>query len=87
MSFAGAGGPGGGGNSGFFFLKLKSRPSGRTQMADWFKDRLHISYPHDPKYRYLDTNQVFGTVASPAVRGSGIMGFMQNPPPIQIGGR
>ncbi len=87
MSFAGAGGPGGGGNSGFFFLKLKSRPSGRTQMADWLKDRLRISYPHDPNYRYLDTNQVLEQLRPRLFAVPGIMGFMQNPPPIQIGGR
>ena len=48
MSFAGAGGPGGGGNSGFFFIDLKERPSGREQMVDWFKDRLRIPYPTIP---------------------------------------
>ncbi|MGO8790065.1 MAG: efflux RND transporter permease subunit [Terriglobia bacterium] len=87
MSFAGAGGPGGGGNSGFFFIDLKARPSGRTQMLNWFKDRLHIPYPHDPKYRYLDTDQVLGELRPRFFSVPGIMAFMQNPPPIQIGGR
>ncbi|MGA3265178.1 MAG: efflux RND transporter permease subunit, partial [Terracidiphilus sp.] len=87
MSFAGAGGPGGGGNSGFFFIDLKSRPSGRTQMANWFKDRLHISYPHNPQYRYLDTDQVLEELRPKFFSVPGIMAFMQNPPPIQIGGR
>jgi HAE1 family hydrophobic/amphiphilic exporter-1 len=87
MSFAGAGGPGGGGNSGFFFLDLKARPSGRAQMVNWFKDRLHIPYPHDPKYRYLDTDQVLETLRPRLFAVPGIMAFMQNPPPIQIGGR
>ena len=86
MSFAGAGGPGGGGNSGFFFLDLKERPSGRAQMVNWFKDRLHISYPHDPKYRYLDTDQVLQELRPRLFAVPGIMAFMQNPPPIQIGG-
>ena len=87
MSFAGAGGPGGGGNSGFFFIDLKARPSGRAQMVNWFKDRLHIPYPHDPKYRYLDTDQVLEELRPRFFSVPGIMAFMQNPPPIQIGGR
>ena len=86
MSFAGAGGPGGGGNSGFFFIDLKARPSGRVQMMNWFKDRLHIPYPHDPKYRYLDTDQVLEELRPRLFAVPGIMAFMQNPPPIQIGG-
>ncbi len=86
MSFAGAGGPGGGGNSGFFFLALKPRPSGRQQMIEWFKDRLHIAYPHDPGLRYLDTDQVLQEMRPQFLAVPGIMAFMQNPPPIQIGG-
>ena len=86
MSFAGAGGPGGGGNSGFFFIDLKARPSGRAQMVNWFKDRLHIPYPHDPRYRYLDTDQVLQELRPRLFAVPGIMAFMQNPPPIQIGG-
>jgi len=86
MSFAGAGGPGGGGNSGFFFLNLKPRPSGPTQMIEWFKDRLHIPYPHDPRYRYLDTDGVLQEIRPQLFGIPGIMAFMQNPPPIQIGG-
>jgi HAE1 family hydrophobic/amphiphilic exporter-1 len=87
MSFAGAGGPGGGGNSGFFFLNLKARPSGRRQMVNWFKDRLHLPYPHDPKFRYLDTDQVLEELRPRLFVVPGIMAFMQNPPPIEIGGR
>jgi HAE1 family hydrophobic/amphiphilic exporter-1 len=87
MSFAGAGGPGGGGNSGFFILDMKARPSGRAQMVNWFKDRLHIPYPHDPQYRYLDTDQVLESLRPRLFVVPGIMAFMQNPPPIQIGGR
>ena len=86
MSFAGAGGPGGGGNSGFFFLNLKERPTGRTQMIEWAKDRLHIAYPHDPKLRYIDTDQVLQELRPQLFQIPGIMAFMQNPPPIQIGG-
>ena len=87
MSFAGAGGPGGGGNSGFILLNLKPRPSGRAQMVNWFKDRLHIPYPQDPNYRYIDTDQVLETLRPRLFAVPGIVAFMQNPPPIQIGGR
>jgi HAE1 family hydrophobic/amphiphilic exporter-1 len=87
MSFAGAGGPGIGGNSGFFFIKLKDRPSGRTQMLEWIKDRLHISYPHDPNCRYLDTDQALDELRPRLFAVPGIMAFVQNPPPIEIGGR
>ena len=87
MSFAGAGGPGGGGNSGFIFLNLKPRPSGRAQMVNWFKDRLHIPYPQDPNYRYIATDQVLETLRPRLFAVPGIVAFMQNPPPIQIGGR
>jgi HAE1 family hydrophobic/amphiphilic exporter-1 len=87
MSFAGAGGPGGGGNSGFFFMHLKERPPGRVQMLEWFKDRLHVSYPRDPALRYLDTDQVIQEMRPRLLTVPGVMAFMQNPPPIQIGGR
>ncbi len=87
MSFAGAGGPGGGGNSGFILLNLKPRPSGRAQMVNWFKDRLHIPYPQDPNYRYIATDQVLETLRPRLFAVPGIVAFMQNPPPIQIGGR
>ncbi len=86
MSFAGAGGPGGGGNSGFFFLDLKPRPSGRVQMLEWLEDRLHISYPHDADLRYLDTDQVLQNLRPRLMAVPGIVSYMQNPPPIQIGG-
>jgi HAE1 family hydrophobic/amphiphilic exporter-1 len=87
MSFAGAGGPGGGGNSGFFFMHLKERPAGHVQMLEWFKDRLHIPYPRDPALRYLDTDQVIQEMRPRLLAVPGVMAFMQNPPPIQIGGR
>jgi len=86
MSFAGAGGPGGGGNSGFFFMDLKDRPSGRDQMVNWIKDRLHMSYSRDPNLRYLDADQVLQELRPKLFAVPGIMAFMQNPPPIQIGG-
>jgi len=86
MSFAGAGGPGGGGNSGFFFLNLKERPSGRTQMIDWARDRLHLAYARNPNLRYVDTDEVLQELRPQLMQVPGIMAFMQNPPPIQIGG-
>jgi HAE1 family hydrophobic/amphiphilic exporter-1 len=86
MSFAGAGGPGGGGNSGFAFLNLKPRPSGAVQMMEWFKDQMHIPYTRDPKLRYVDTDQVLQEIRPKLVAVPGIMAYMQNPPPIQIGG-
>jgi HAE1 family hydrophobic/amphiphilic exporter-1 len=87
MSFAGAGGPGGGGNSGFFFMHLKPRPTGREQMLEWLKDRLHIPYPRDPALRYLHTDLVIQEMRPRLFAVPGVMAFMQNPPPIQIGGR
>jgi HAE1 family hydrophobic/amphiphilic exporter-1 len=87
FSFAGAGGPGGGGNSGFFLMHLKPRPTGREQMLEWFKDRLHISYPRDPALRYLHTDQVIQEMRPRLFAVPGVMAYMQNPPPIQIGGR
>jgi HAE1 family hydrophobic/amphiphilic exporter-1 len=56
-------------------------------MINWFQDRLHIPYPLDPKYRYLDTDQVLQEMRPRLFAVPGIMAFMQNPPPIQIGGR
>jgi HAE1 family hydrophobic/amphiphilic exporter-1 len=88
-SFAGAGGPGGGGNSGFFFISLKSHPSAKQQYVDAFLNFLHI--PHkgpDPKeYRLLTTDQVLQELRGKLFGIPGIMAFLQNPPPIQIGGR
>jgi HAE1 family hydrophobic/amphiphilic exporter-1 len=86
MSFAGAGGPGGGGNSGFVFLNLKERPSGREQMLEWVKDKLNIPYPHNPQLRYLDTDQVLQEIRPRLFGVPGILAYLQNPPPIQIGG-
>jgi len=87
MSFAGAGGPGGAGNSGFFLLHLKPRPSGSVQMLQWFKDRLHVSYPRDPALRYVHTDQVIQELRPQLLAVPGVLAFMQNPPPIQLGGR
>jgi HAE1 family hydrophobic/amphiphilic exporter-1 len=55
-------------------------------MIEWAKDRLHIAYPHDPKLRYIDTDQVLQELRPQLFQIPGIMAFMQNPPPIQIGG-
>jgi HAE1 family hydrophobic/amphiphilic exporter-1 len=55
-------------------------------MVNWFKDRLQIAYPHDPKYRYIDTDQFLQELRPRLFAVPGIMAFLQNPPPIQIGG-
>ena len=39
-----------------------------------------------PKYRYIDTDQVLQELRPQLFAVPGIMAFMQNPPPIQIGG-
>ncbi|HEV2178612.1 MAG TPA: efflux RND transporter permease subunit [Terriglobia bacterium] len=63
MAFAGAGGAGGGQNSGFFFAHLKDHPA-----------------------RKLSTDQVIDELRPKLNQVTGIMAFMQNPPPIRIGG-
>jgi HAE1 family hydrophobic/amphiphilic exporter-1 len=88
-SFAGAGGPGGGGNSGFFFVHLKSHPSAQQQYLDAILNFLHIPHkgPDPKKYRFLTTDQVLQELRGKLFGIPGIMAFLQNPPPIQIGGR
>ncbi len=68
-------------------MHLKPRPTGREQMLEWFKDRLRIPYPRDPALRYLHTDQVIQEMRPRLFAVPGVMAFMQNPPPIQIGGR
>ena len=81
MSFAGAGGPGGRRQSGFFFLNLKPRPSGRTQMVEWFKDRLHIAYPRDPELSLRGYRPGLAGTAPPAFPGSRHHGLHAEPAP------
>ena len=56
-------------------------------MLDWVKDRLHIAYARRPGYRYVDTDQVIQELRPKLFAVPGVIAFMQNPPPIQIGGR
>jgi len=88
MSFAGAGLPGYGGNSGFFFVHLKDRPSASHEMLDSIKRFLHLpGTAHDPNLRYISTDDVINELRPKMMPLPGVMAFMQNPPPIQIGGR
>jgi hydrophobic/amphiphilic exporter-1 (mainly G- bacteria), HAE1 family len=87
-SFAGAGGPGGGGNSGFFFVHLKEHPTAAAQYWDLVKRILHLPRaPRDPELRYISTDDVIDNLRPKLMSVPGIMAFMQNPPPIRIGGR
>jgi len=87
MSFAGAGLPGYGGNSGFFFVHLKDRPSASQEMIDSIKRLLRIpGREHDPNLRYISTDDVINELRPKMMSLPGVMAFMQNPPPIQIGG-
>ncbi len=86
-SFAGAGGPGGGGNTGFFFVSLKDAPTAAQQYINLIKGLLHLPVKHDPNLRYTTTDDVIQELRPKMMSVPGIMAFMQNPPPIQIGGR
>jgi HAE1 family hydrophobic/amphiphilic exporter-1 len=88
MSFAGAGLPGYGGNSGFFFVHLKDRPSASQDMIDSIRHYLHLpGRQHDPNLRYISTDDVINELRPKMLSLPGVIAFMQNPPPIQIGGR
>ncbi|HEV2494517.1 MAG TPA: efflux RND transporter permease subunit [Terriglobia bacterium] len=93
MSFAGPGGPGGGGNSGFFFLHLKDPAERMTtplHPKGWFAEipgaqafcnlltRIHPNH--------MNTDDVIDELRAKSFSVPGIMAFMQNPPPIRIGG-
>ena len=87
-SYAGAGGPGGGGNSGFFFVRLKSRPGPVDDFVYRVRGLLGLSQGElDPNLRYLSTDEVIAGLRPKLMTIPGIMAFMQNPPPIRIGGR
>jgi HAE1 family hydrophobic/amphiphilic exporter-1 len=88
MSFAGAGLPGYGGNSGFFFVHLKDRPSASAEMIDSIARLLRLpGGKQDPNLRYISTDDVINELRPKMMSLPGVMAFMQNPPPIQIGGR
>jgi HAE1 family hydrophobic/amphiphilic exporter-1 len=87
MSFAGAGLPGYGGNSGFFFVHLKDRPSASEEMIASIRRLLRFpGRQHDPNLRYISTDDVINELRPKMMSLPGVMAFMQNPPPIQIGG-
>jgi HAE1 family hydrophobic/amphiphilic exporter-1 len=86
FSLAGAGGPSGGGNSGIFFCHLKPRPSAGQEYLARIEDFFHI--PHKdfgPEYRLVSTDDVIQQLRPKIATVPGIVAFMQNPPPIQIG--
>jgi HAE1 family hydrophobic/amphiphilic exporter-1 len=88
MSFAGAGLPGYGGNSGFFFVHLKDRPSASQEMIASIRHLLRLpGGKRDPNLRYISTDDVINELRPKTMSLPGVMAFMQNPPPIQIGGR
>jgi HAE1 family hydrophobic/amphiphilic exporter-1 len=95
MSFAGAGGPGGGGNSGFFFLSLKDpkdRQIAISHPPDWLRKtpggmlifRLFNKLRPTP---HVSTDDVIDELRPKLMSIPGIIAFMQNPPPIRIGGQ
>jgi len=88
MSFAGAGLPGYGGNSGFFFVHLKDRPSASQEMTASIRHLLYLpGGKRDPNLRYISTDDVINELRPKMLSLPGVMAFMQNPPPIQIGGQ
>ena len=87
-SFAGAGGPGGGGNSGFFFAHLKDRPGPVEDFTYRVRKLLHLPQGTlDPNLRYVTTDEVIEQLRAKLFTVPGIMAYAQNPPPIRIGGR
>ncbi len=88
MTFAGVGGPGGGGVGGFFFTSMKDEPPGSQILWRDVLGFLHLPLPpENPKYRYLTTDQVIAELRPKLDAIPGILAFIQNPPPIQIGAR
>ncbi len=86
FSLAGAGGPVGGSNSGIFFCHLKPRPSASQDFVAGFKNFFHL--PHKPfgsQYRLVSTDEVIQQLRPKLAKVTGVMAFMQNPPPIRIG--
>jgi HAE1 family hydrophobic/amphiphilic exporter-1 len=86
-AFAGAGGRGAG-NSGFVFVHLKSRLGPVDDFKYRVKDLLGIPQgPLNPDYRYLTADEVIQEMRPKLAQVPGILAYLQNPPPIQIGGR
>ncbi len=87
-SFAGAGGVVGGGNSGFFFVHMKPRPGPVDDFLYRHRKLAGLSPGRlDPRLRYRTTDEVIAELRPQLMTVPGIMAFMQNPPPIRIGGR
>ena len=87
-AFAGAGGGRGSGNSGFVFVHLKSRLPAVEDFEYRVKELLGIPQGAlDPSYRYMTADEVIQGLRPKLAQVPGIMTYLQNPPPIQIGGR
>ncbi|HKS95064.1 MAG TPA: efflux RND transporter permease subunit, partial [Terriglobia bacterium] len=93
MSFAGPGGPGGGGNSGFFFLHLKDPAERMTtplHPKGWFAEipgaQAFCNLLTRIRPNHMSTDDVIDELRAKSFSVPGIMAFMQNPPPIRIGG-
>jgi HAE1 family hydrophobic/amphiphilic exporter-1 len=86
FALAGAGGPSGGGNSGIFFCRLKDHPPTRDLFVDHLEHFFHIPHkPFGPEYRLVTTDQVIQELRPKLAAIPGVLCFMQNPPPIQLG--
>ncbi len=88
MSFVGAGGPGGSGNNGFIFIHLKPPP----QITDalWAHVQEWLGRPTvyaSGQYRKVSTDDVIDELRPQLIGVPGIIAFLQNRPPIQIGGQ
>jgi HAE1 family hydrophobic/amphiphilic exporter-1 len=87
-SFAGAAGVIGGGNSGFFFVHMKPRPGPVDDFIFRLRKLAGVSPGKlDPNLRYRTTDEVIAELRPKLMNVPGIMAFMQNPPPIRIGGQ
>ncbi len=94
FSLAGAGFAGFAGNSGIFFCHLK--PPSRREIAPIVPPAWMTTVPGAaPAYtwlraihlRHMNTDDVINELRPKLLQVPGILAFMQNPPPIQIGGR
>jgi HAE1 family hydrophobic/amphiphilic exporter-1 len=94
FSLAGAGFAGFAGNTGIFFCRLKDY--GQRQLAPLPKPEGILAVPGMMGFyrtavkiwpRHMSTDDVINQLRPQLFGIPGIIGFMQNPPPIQIGGR
>ncbi|HUI44026.1 MAG TPA: efflux RND transporter permease subunit [Terriglobia bacterium] len=94
MAFAGSGGPLGGLNSGFFFAHLKDGPARmlapppqregilKAPGAMAVYNLINLMAP-----RHMSTDDVINELRPKLGQVTGMVAFMQNPPPIRIGGQ